>query len=76
MGARGIGEWGLLGTVRQNETHSGLAAAIDQVHYGSRHQYAVRRDACKGAFKGPTGPWVKGANWLELVTVVTVTEEA
>lgn len=24
---------------------------------------------CKGAFKGPTGPWVKGANWLELVTV-------
>ena len=60
----------------QNKEKERKVSNDDQVHYGSRHQYAVRRDACKGAFKGPTGPCVKGANWLELVTVVTVTEEA
>ena len=42
-------------------------AHLGQISYMDGVAYVTI--TCKGAFKGPTGPWVKGANWLELVAV-------
>ena len=42
-------------------------ARLGQISYMDGVAYIAI--TCKGAFKGPTGPWVKGTNWLELGVV-------
>ena len=61
---------------KEAQVKAALLAFVDEVKRNAQLGQVSYMDGvayvsitCKGAFKGPKGPWVKGANWLELVAV-------